>query len=70
MQALKADGDTCSLLQLADLVKRCRGVRVDALIGYVIKAWILLHHFAVVRSRSVPSDGKNRFRFMMGDYGL
>lgn len=69
-EALKADGDTCSLLQLAELVKRFRDASVDAFIGHVIKEWVVLRHFAVVGSRSVPFDGKNRFRFVMGDYGL
>lgn len=70
LQALKADGDTCSLLKLVELVKRFRGASVDSFIGHVIKKWIVLRHFAVVGSRSEPFDGKNRFRFVMGDYGL
>lgn len=70
LQALKADGDTCSLVCLAELVKRLRGASVADFVGHLIKEWIVLRHFAVVGSRSVPFDGKNRFRFVLGDYGL
>lgn len=69
-QALKADGDMCSLLRLSELVKRFRSASVDVFLAHVIKEWVVLRHFAVVGARSVPFDGKNRFRFVMGDYGL
>ncbi|MBS0467275.1 MAG: hypothetical protein JSS31_14745 [Proteobacteria bacterium] len=70
LQALRADGDACSMLHLAELVRRLAAMSVEDFIGHVIKEWVVLRHFAVVGSRSVPFDGKNRFRFVMGDYGL
>ncbi len=69
-QALKADGDACSLLRLADLVKRFSTASVEAFIGHIVKEWVVLRHFEVVASRSIAFDGKNRFRFVMGDNGL
>lgn len=70
LQALEADGDTCSLLRLADLVNRLRADSSEYFIGHLVKDWVLLRHFEVVASRSVAFDGKNRFRFIVGDYGL
>lgn len=70
LQALKADGDTCSLLRLVDLVARLRAASAEHFIGHLVKEWVLLRHFEVVASRSVAFDGKNRFRFVVGDYGL
>lgn len=70
LKAMRADADDCSLLRLADLVERMRGATVEAFLRHVLKEWVVLRHFAVVGSRSVPFDGKNRFRFVMGDYGL
>lgn len=70
LQALKADGDTCSLLRLVDLVDRLRAASSEHFIGHLVKEWVLLRHFEVVASRSVAFDGKNRFRFVVGDYGL
>ena len=70
LKAMKADGDACSLLRLVDLVTRFRDSSVETFLRHVLKEWVLLRHFAVVGSRSIPFDGKNRFRFVMGDYGL
>ena len=70
LKALRADGDACSLLRLADLVTRFRDSSIETFLRHVLKEWVLLRHFAVVGSRSIPFDGKNRFRFVMGDYGL
>lgn len=70
LQALRADGDTCSMLRLVDLVKRFSAASVEEFIGHVIKEWVVLRHFEVVASRSIALDGKNRFRFVMGDNGL
>lgn len=70
LNALKADGDACSLLRLADLVTRFRDASIETFLRHVLKEWVVLRHFAVVSSRSIAFDGKNRFRFVMGDYGL
>jgi hypothetical protein len=70
LQALKADGDACSLLRLSELVSRHRDSSVEELLRHLLREWVVLRHFAVVGSRSVAFDGKNRFRFVMGDYGL
>lgn len=70
LQAMRADGDACSLLYLAELVERLRSASVDEFVGHVVKEWVVLRHFQVVASRSIAFDGKNRFRFVVGDYGL
>lgn len=70
MQTLRADRDSCSLLRMSELVRRFRGASVTEFMGHLIKDWVVLRHFAVVGTRSVPFDGKNRFRIVMGDYGL
>lgn len=70
LQALRSDSDACSLLRLVDLVNRFRAVSAKEFIGHVVKHWVVLRHFEVVASRSIAFDGKNRFRFIMGDNGL
>lgn len=70
LQAMKADGDSCSLLHLAELFTKLQSSSVESFLMHVLKNWVVLRHFAVVGSRSIPFDGKNRFRFVMGDYGL
>jgi hypothetical protein len=70
LKAMKADGDSCSLLHLADLLTKFQSGSVESFLMYVIKDWVVQRHFAVVGSRSIPFDGKNRFRFVIGDYGL
>lgn len=70
LQAMQADGDACSLLRLAELVERLRSSSVEQFVGHVVKEWVVLRHFQVVASRSIAFDGKNRFRFVVGDYGL
>jgi len=70
LQAMRADGDACSLLRLAELVKRLHAASVEEFVGHIVKEWVVLRHFQVVASRSVAFDGKNRFRFVVGDYGL
>lgn len=70
LKAMRSDGDACSLLRLKDAVARFSDRSVEPFLRHVIKDWIVLRHFDVVGSRSIPFDGKNRFRFVMGDYGL
>lgn len=70
LETLKADGDACSLLALASLVERSRDQSVEAFIQRVVKDWVVLRHFSVATTRSLRGDGKNRFRFVMGDQGL
>ncbi len=68
--AMKADADSCSLMSLAELVERFRDSTVEHFLEYILKEWVVLRHFSIVTSRSAVGDGKNRFRFVMGDYGL
>lgn len=70
LSAMKADADSCSMLRLAELVRRFHPESIQAFLKHVIKEWIVLRHFEVVGSRSARFDGKNRFRFIVGDYGL
>ena len=70
LQALKADRDACSLLRLAELLTRFHTASIVVFLEHLIREWIVLRHFAVVGSRSIPFDGKNRFRFVIGDFGL
>lgn len=76
LKALKADGDECSMLKMQGLVTTYRGDSLEAFLRHVIKHWVVLRHFAVAGSRAtagnraVKPDGKNRFRFVVGDYGL
>lgn len=67
---LEEDKDPCSLLGLLGAVKRFTERPVEDFLRYVIKDWVVLRHFTVVSNRSIAFDGKNRFRFVLGDYGL
>lgn len=70
LKAMLSDGDACSLLRLKEVVDRFSDRSIEAFLRHVIKEWVVLRHFDVVASRSIPFDGKNRFRFIIGDYGL
>lgn len=70
LHAMRADVDACSLLRFAEFVERLRSSSVEQFVGQVVKEWVVLRHFEVVASRSIAFDGKNRFRFVVGDYGL
>ncbi len=70
LQAMKADSDAYSLHRLVDFVGRHRISSSEKFIGSVAREWVLLRHFEVVASRSLVSEGKNRFGFVVGDYGL
>ena len=68
--ALETDRDSCSLLSLLDLVKLMGNKSPSIFMSYLIKHWVLLRHFQIVADRSRQGDGKNRFRFVLGDNGL
>ena len=68
--ALETDRDSCSLLSLLALVKQMGNSSPSAFLCYVLKHWVILRHFQIVADRSRQGDGKNRFRFMVGDNGL
>ena len=68
--ALETDRDSCSLLSLLALVKQMGNTPPSAFLSYVLKHWVILRHFQIVADRSRQGDGKNRFRFMVGDNGL
>lgn len=68
--ALETDRDSCSLLSLLALVKQMGNTTPSAFLSYVLKHWVILRHFQIVADRSRQNDGKNRFRFMVGDNGL
>lgn len=67
---LLKDQDSCSLISLMQLVNRMSEGAPEALMGYLIKHWVVLRHFHVVADRSQRADLKNRFRFVVGDRGL
>ena len=68
--ALETDRDSCSLLSLLALVKQMSNSPPSAFLSYILKHWVILRHFQIVADRSRQGDGKNRFRFMVGDNGL
>lgn len=70
LSTLKADGDACSLLRLCATVDRYRAASAVDLFRFWLKDWVILRHFHVVATRSLRMDGKNRFRFIVGDEGL
>jgi len=70
LQTMRADLDACSLLRLAEFAERHGTASSEEFIGSIVKEWVLLRHFEVVATRSMQADGKNRFRFVVGDYGL
>jgi hypothetical protein len=69
-RTMKADGDSCSLLRLAATVEAHHASSAADLVGFFVKDWVILRHFQVVAARSLRMDGKNRFRFVVGDDGL
>jgi len=69
-EALMRDHDQCSLVSLANLVARMQGHSPEQLLVYLVKNWVVLRHFQIVCERSQNADGKNRFRFVLGDDGL
>lgn len=70
LKAMKDDRDVCSLLRLLAVMQRHQSATMPELLEHLVREWVLLRHFAVVAARSVVMDGKNRFRFVLGDYGL
>jgi hypothetical protein len=68
--ALLRDQDQCSLLSLAKLADKMKRASPQEFVSYLIRHWIVLRHFQIVCERSQNADGKNRFRFVLGDNGL
>lgn len=69
-RVLLKDQDDCSLISLMQLVRRMAVGSPHSFIAHVVKHWVLLRHFDVVSARSERADGRNRFRFVVGDEGL
>jgi hypothetical protein len=69
-EAILRDQDQCSLLALARLAEKMRNATPTAFVSYLIRHWVILRHFQVVCDRSQNADGKNRFRFVLGENGL
>lgn len=67
---LQKDQDSCSLIALKNLVYQMSDASPKSLMSYLIKHWVVLRHFRIVADRSRNADGKNRFRFVVGDFGL
>jgi hypothetical protein len=65
-----ADSGPCSLVSLARIAERFSSSKPSDFVSYIVKNWVLLRHFQVVSDRSQVGDGKNRFRFVVGDRGL
>jgi hypothetical protein len=68
--ALLRDQDQCSLFSLSKLVERMKEASPQQFVAYLIKHWVVLRHFQIVCDRSQNADGKNRFRFVLGENGL
>ncbi|HRE19111.1 MAG TPA: hypothetical protein PLW86_18915 [Rhodocyclaceae bacterium] len=67
---LQKDEDDCSLISLMHLVRRMAAGSPHTFIAHLVKHWVVLRHFDVVSARSERADGRNRFRFVVGDEGL
>lgn len=67
---VSADSGPCSLVSLVSIVNRFSSSNPSDFVSYLVKNWVLLRHFQVVSDRSQVGDGKNRFRFVIGDLGL
>ncbi len=67
---LLKDEDDCSLISFMYLVRKMAASSPHAFIAHVVKHWVVLRHFDVVSARSNRADGRNRFRFVVGDEGL
>lgn len=67
---LRRDRDGCSLLSWMALVSQWADRSPTQFIAHVVTHWVVLRHFQVVADRSRGGDGKNRFRFVVGDHGL
>lgn len=69
-EAILRDHDQCSLFALAKLAEKMGRRTPIEFVSYLIRHWVILRHFQVVCDRSQNADGKNRFRFVLGENGL
>lgn len=69
-EVLLRDHDQCSLVSLAKLVARMKSNSPAQFVAHLVRHWVILRHFQIVCERSQNADGKNRFRFVLGDNGL
>jgi hypothetical protein len=69
-EVVHKDLDPCSLPDLIQLAAKMRQQPAGLFLEHIIKYWVVLRHFRVVAERSEPNDGKNRFRFLIGEAGL
>lgn len=66
-----ADTDMTSMIALTHAVKKFAERSPAAFMSHVVKNWVILRHFQIASSRAqTTGDGKNRFRFVIGDRGL
>jgi hypothetical protein len=67
----EADSDMCSLIALTHLAQKYSEQSPVAFMSDIVKNWVILRHFQIASSRAqATGDGKNRFRFVIGDRGL
>ena len=66
-----ADTDMTSMIAMTHAVKKFAELSPATFMGYIVKNWVILRHFQIASSRAqTTGDGKNRFRFVIGDRGL
>ncbi|NKA35765.1 hypothetical protein GO300_03824 [Ralstonia solanacearum] len=68
LQSYDAERGRLSLAALRSVFAQFRDASPAEFIGHVVKNYVVLQHFSVVRSRTF--DGRNRFVLMLGDNGL
>ncbi|MDO3523967.1 hypothetical protein [Ralstonia pseudosolanacearum] len=68
LQSYDAERGRLSLATLRSVFAQFREASPAEFIGHIVKHYVLLQHFSVVRSRTY--DGRNRFVLMLGDNGL
>jgi hypothetical protein len=59
-----------SLLELSLSAAEFSSQPAGKWIAHLLHHWVINRHFEVVTIRSQNADGKNRFRFLIGDSGL
>jgi hypothetical protein len=70
-EAVEADKGDGSLAELAQSANQFAAQTPGQWLAHLMQHWVINRHFEVVARRSQNSgDGKNRFRFIAGDYGL
>ena len=69
-EAVESDPGESSLAELAESAAQFGSKTAGEWLAYLVQHWVINRHFEIAAFRSRNGDGKNRFRFVMGDSGL